>query len=158
MSSQMTAQLVTHAVLMALWRRGNPQELLHHSDQGSRRSRHDSNVASERIRKRIEEGPGWGKDGRPMRKMKALGLAKAAFLAMMTVSCYTLLRVAKFLNLAPALRSLAYAASTTTQDLRSMSRPAEELEHALVASDAPAIAAATVNAPVDKPMALSTAC
>ncbi|MFO1457311.1 MAG: IS3 family transposase [Steroidobacteraceae bacterium] len=35
MSSQMTAQLVTDALLMAIWRRGRPQELLHHSDQGS---------------------------------------------------------------------------------------------------------------------------
>ena len=31
----MTAQLVTDALMMALWRRGTPQELLHHSDQGS---------------------------------------------------------------------------------------------------------------------------
>lgn len=31
----MTAQLVTDALMMALWRRGRPQELLHHSDQGS---------------------------------------------------------------------------------------------------------------------------
>jgi len=35
MSSEMAAQLVTDALLMALWRRGKPQELLHHSDQGS---------------------------------------------------------------------------------------------------------------------------
>jgi putative transposase len=35
MSDQMTAQLVTDALLMALWRRGKPRELLHHSDQGS---------------------------------------------------------------------------------------------------------------------------
>jgi len=35
MSSDMTAQLVTDALVMALWRRGKPQELLHHSDQGS---------------------------------------------------------------------------------------------------------------------------
>lgn len=35
MSEQMTAQLVTDALVMALWRRGRPQELLHHSDQGS---------------------------------------------------------------------------------------------------------------------------
>ncbi len=31
----MTAQLVTDALMMALWRRGRPQELLHHADQGS---------------------------------------------------------------------------------------------------------------------------
>jgi len=35
MSDEMTAQLVTDALVMALWRRGKPQELLHHSDQGS---------------------------------------------------------------------------------------------------------------------------
>jgi putative transposase len=35
MSSQMTAQLVTDAMLMAIWRRGPVQALLHHSDQGS---------------------------------------------------------------------------------------------------------------------------
>ena len=36
MSSQMTSQLVTDALLMALWRRGRPQaQLMHHSDQGS---------------------------------------------------------------------------------------------------------------------------
>jgi putative transposase len=35
MSEQMTAQLVTDALVMALWRRGKPQQLMHHSDQGS---------------------------------------------------------------------------------------------------------------------------
>jgi putative transposase len=35
MHDQMTAQLVTDALVMAIWRRGKPQELLHHSDQGS---------------------------------------------------------------------------------------------------------------------------
>jgi transposase InsO family protein len=30
----MTAQLVTDALLMAIWRRGKPMALLHHSDQG----------------------------------------------------------------------------------------------------------------------------
>ncbi|MET4375011.1 hypothetical protein ABIA99_007744, partial [Bradyrhizobium sp. LB12.1] len=31
----MTAQLVADALLMAIWRRGKPDALLHHSDQGS---------------------------------------------------------------------------------------------------------------------------
>jgi transposase InsO family protein len=31
----MTAQLVADALLMAVWRRGKPNSLLHHSDQGS---------------------------------------------------------------------------------------------------------------------------
>lgn len=35
MKADMTAQLVIDALIMALWRRGRPQELLHHSDQGS---------------------------------------------------------------------------------------------------------------------------
>ena len=34
-SATMTAQLVTDALLMAIWRRGKPDTLLHHSDQGS---------------------------------------------------------------------------------------------------------------------------
>lgn len=34
MSAAMTAQLVTDALLMAVWRRGKPEALLHHSDQG----------------------------------------------------------------------------------------------------------------------------
>jgi putative transposase len=35
MSASMTAQLVTDALLMAIWRRGKPKALLYHSDQGS---------------------------------------------------------------------------------------------------------------------------
>ena len=35
MSAGMTAQLVADALLMAIWRRGKPDALLHHSDQGS---------------------------------------------------------------------------------------------------------------------------
>jgi len=35
MSTSMTAQLVADALLMAIWRRGKPDALLHHSDQGS---------------------------------------------------------------------------------------------------------------------------
>ncbi|MHC2338115.1 transposase InsO family protein [Bradyrhizobium sp. USDA 4454] len=35
MNAVMTAQLVTDALLMAIWRRGEPDALLHHSDQGS---------------------------------------------------------------------------------------------------------------------------
>ena len=35
MSDTMTAQLVTNALMMATWRRGKPDALLHHSDQGS---------------------------------------------------------------------------------------------------------------------------
>src|SRR5580698_8306828 len=35
MSSQMTSQLVTEAMLMAIWRRSPARALLSHSDQGS---------------------------------------------------------------------------------------------------------------------------
>jgi putative transposase len=35
MSATMTAQLVTDALVMALWRRGKPDAVLHHSDRGS---------------------------------------------------------------------------------------------------------------------------
>ena len=35
MQTTMTAQLVTDALLMAVWRRGRAELLLHHSDQGS---------------------------------------------------------------------------------------------------------------------------
>jgi putative transposase len=35
MSARMTAELVAGALIMAFWRRGRPDELLHHSDRGS---------------------------------------------------------------------------------------------------------------------------
>ena len=35
MSATMTAQFVTDALVMAIWRRGKPDALLHHSDRGS---------------------------------------------------------------------------------------------------------------------------
>jgi len=35
MSAAMTGQLVTDALVMAIWRRGKPDALLHHSDRGS---------------------------------------------------------------------------------------------------------------------------
>ena len=41
MSSEMTSQLVIDALLMAIWRRGKPRELLHHSDQGSQYTSED---------------------------------------------------------------------------------------------------------------------
>jgi putative transposase len=41
MSSQMTAQLVIDALLMAVWRRGRPKALLHLSDQGSQYTSED---------------------------------------------------------------------------------------------------------------------
>ena len=35
MNAPMTAQLVTDGLVMAIWRRGKPDALLHHSDRGS---------------------------------------------------------------------------------------------------------------------------
>ena len=35
MKADMTAQLVTDALMMAIWRRGKPDAVLHYSDQGS---------------------------------------------------------------------------------------------------------------------------
>jgi len=60
-----------------------------------RTTRHAGYRTSQRLRKRVEEIFGWGKDGRSMRKMKVAGLAKVSFLASLTVSCYALLRVAR---------------------------------------------------------------
>lgn len=41
MNSNMTAQLVIDALMMAIWRRGKPVALLHHSDQGSQYTSED---------------------------------------------------------------------------------------------------------------------
>lgn len=41
MQPTMSAQLVLDALIMALWRRGKPAELLHHSDQGSQYTSED---------------------------------------------------------------------------------------------------------------------
>lgn len=41
MQAAMTAQLVIDALIMAIWRRGRPGELLHHSDQGSQYTAED---------------------------------------------------------------------------------------------------------------------
>jgi putative transposase len=38
MKAEMTSQLVTDALMMAIWRRGKPDALLHHSDRGSQYS------------------------------------------------------------------------------------------------------------------------
>lgn len=41
MQGGMTAQLVIDALMMAVWRRGKPDALLHHSDQGSQYTSED---------------------------------------------------------------------------------------------------------------------
>jgi transposase len=68
----------------------------------ARTTRHAGYLASQRIRKRIEECFGWSKDGRPLRKMKLYGKRKVQFLTTLTVGIYTLLRVTNLLG-PPAL-------------------------------------------------------
>ena len=71
----------------------------------ARTTRHPGYRLSQRIRKRIEEGFGWGKDGRPLRKMKITGQSQVRFMTTLTIGCYALLRVANLmapLTLAPA--------------------------------------------------------
>jgi transposase len=63
----------------------------------ARTTRHGGYRASQRIRKRIEEAFGWGKDGRPMRKMRVRGFRNAGFMTVLTIGCHSLLRVAKLL-------------------------------------------------------------
>lgn len=62
-----------------------------------RTTRHDGYRVSQRLRKRIEEGFGWAKDGRPLRKMKLRGLAQVNFMTTLTIGCYALIRVARLL-------------------------------------------------------------
>jgi hypothetical protein len=87
-------------------------------------------VASQRIRKRAEKGFGWGKDGRPMRKMKVLGLAKVGFVT----------------------------TSMATQDMYSMTGRAGPLDNMLAASKAAALAAIRVIDLAAEFMSFSTAC
>ncbi len=67
------------------------------SSLDARTTRHPGYRLSQRIRKRIEEGFGWGKDGRPLRKMKVTGKAQVGFIATLTVGCYALVRLANLL-------------------------------------------------------------
>ena len=63
----------------------------------ARTTRHRGYLASQRLRKRIEEIFGWSKDGRPLRKMRVVGFSNATFMATLTLGCNSLLRVAKLL-------------------------------------------------------------
>jgi transposase len=67
----------------------------------ARTTRHAGYLASQRVRKRIEECFGWSKDGRPLRKMKLYGKRKVEFLTTLTVGIYTLLRVTNLLRPPP---------------------------------------------------------
>ena len=50
MSDTMTAQLVTDALMMAIWRRGRPDALLHHSDQGGGVNRRPTGTPYRRVK------------------------------------------------------------------------------------------------------------
>jgi transposase len=63
----------------------------------ARTTRHGGYLASQRVRKRIEEIFGWSKDGRALRKMRVRGLPTVRFMATLTLGCNSLLRVAKLL-------------------------------------------------------------
>ncbi len=57
MSAAMTAQLVTDALVMAIWRRGKPDALLHHSDRGSQYTQRAVPAADGRSRRRLLNEP-----------------------------------------------------------------------------------------------------
>ncbi|HEV2701238.1 MAG TPA: IS5 family transposase [Steroidobacteraceae bacterium] len=63
----------------------------------ARTTRHAGYLASQRIRKRIEEAFGWSKDGRALRKMRVRGFRNAGFMTLLTIGCHSLIRVAKLL-------------------------------------------------------------
>ena len=57
MSAAMTAQLVTDALVIAIWRRGKPDALLHHSDRGSQYTSEQFQKADGRSRCRLLNEP-----------------------------------------------------------------------------------------------------
>jgi hypothetical protein len=63
----------------------------------ARTTRHAGYLISQRIRKRIEEAFGWSKDSRPLRKMRVRGYRNAGFMALLTIGCHSLVRVARLL-------------------------------------------------------------
>lgn len=66
-----------------------------------RTTRHDGYTVSQRVRKRIEENFGWGKDIGPIRKTKLRGTKKVGFQLMLTLSGYNLIRMRNILAEAP---------------------------------------------------------
>jgi len=62
-----------------------------------RTTRHAGYTVSQRIRKRIEEGFGWGKAIGPLRKVKLRGIKKVEFLCTMTYAAYNLVRMRSLL-------------------------------------------------------------
>jgi transposase len=94
-----TREFVAHCRALGV----TPHVAQHNTRRGgsaidARTTRHAGYLASQRIRKRIEEAFGWGKDGRPMRKMRVRGFRNAGFMSVLTIGCHSLLRVAKLLS------------------------------------------------------------
>ena len=58
MQSSMTSQLVADALMMAVWRRGRPRELLHHSDRQPVHRR-ALPASAECARHRVQHEPCW---------------------------------------------------------------------------------------------------
>lgn len=59
----------------------------------ARTTRHAGYTVSQRIRKRFVEIFRWGKDVRPLRKMRVRGLKSVAFMTTFIIGCCNLLRV-----------------------------------------------------------------
>ncbi len=59
MQNNMTSQLVADALMMAVWRRGRPKELMHHSDQGSPIHERALPATVGRTRHHMQHEPSW---------------------------------------------------------------------------------------------------
>jgi transposase len=66
-----------------------------------RTTRHDGYAVSQKVRKRVEEIMGWGKDIGPARKTKLRGANKVGFQWLLTLSGYNLVRMRNILAEAP---------------------------------------------------------
>jgi hypothetical protein len=66
-----------------------------------RTTQHQGYTVSQRIRKRIEEGFGWGKTIAGLRKVKLRGLAKIRGLFTFTMAAYNLIRIPKLMAAKP---------------------------------------------------------
>ena len=60
MSDTMQAKMVSDALLMALWRRGKPRSLMHHSDQGSPVHQRRLPAAAQGTGHHLQHEPSWG--------------------------------------------------------------------------------------------------
>ena len=59
MHDSMTSQLVADALMMAVWRRGKPVALLHHSDQGSQVHQRALPATTQGTRHHMQHEPSW---------------------------------------------------------------------------------------------------